>query len=108
MFGSLQTRDGVLITLAFAVGLVLFVMMFAPMAAFLPELFPARVRYTGASATFILAVTLGGGFAPLVATWLTSHWQSPLVLGAYAGALCLISFGCILALPETRDKDFSL
>ncbi|WP_105971078.1 MFS transporter [Streptomyces geranii] len=108
MFGSLQTRDPVLITGAFIVGLVLFSMMFAPMAAFLPELFPARMRYTGASATFILALTLGGGFAPLVATWLTSHWQSPLVLGVYCGLLCLVSLGCLLALPETRDKDFSV
>ncbi|MCL8011491.1 MFS transporter [Streptomyces sp. AS02] len=108
MFGALQTRDGLLITGAFTIGLVLFVMMFAPMAAFLPELFPARLRYTGASATFILAVTLGGGFAPLVATWLTSHWQSPFVLGLYAGALCLVSLGCVLALPETRDKDFGV
>ncbi|MGW0710922.1 MFS transporter [Streptomyces sp. NPDC002643] len=107
MFGSLQTRDAVLITGAFTIGLVLFAMVFAPMAAFLPELFPARMRYTGASATFILALTFGGGFAPLVATWLTSHWQSPLVLGLYSGLLCLVSLGCLLALPETRDKDFS-
>ncbi|WP_055521339.1 MFS transporter, partial [Streptomyces ossamyceticus] len=107
MFGSLNTGDGVLITGAFSVGLVLFIMMFSPMAAFLPELFPARLRYTGASATFILAATLGGGFAPLVATWLNTHWKSPLILGVYAGALCLVSLVCVLALPETRDKDFS-
>ncbi|MET8979297.1 MFS transporter [Streptomyces sp. NPDC004539] len=107
MFGALQTRDGVLIAGAFTVGLALMVLMFAPLAAFLPELFPARMRYTGASATFILGLTLGGGFTPLVATWLTSHWQSPLVLGLYSGLLCLVSLGCLLALPETRDKDFS-
>ncbi|SPF05611.1 MFS transporter [Streptomyces sp. MA5143a] len=107
MFGSLNTGDGVLITGAFSLGLVLFIMMFSPMAAFLPELFPARLRYTGASATFILAATLGGGFAPLVATWLNTHWKSPLILGLYAGALCLVSLVCVLALPETRDEDFS-
>ncbi|MFK4102881.1 MFS transporter [Streptomyces sp. NPDC019531] len=108
MFGSLKTGNGVLIAGAFTVGLVLFTLMFAPIAAFLPELFPARLRYTGASATFILANTLGGGFAPLVATWLNAHWQSPLVLGAYAGGLCLVSLGCVLALPETRDREFGL
>ncbi|WP_200301204.1 MFS transporter [Streptomyces adelaidensis] len=107
MFGSLETGDGVLITGAFTIGLVLFTMMFSPMAAFLPELFPARLRYTGASATFILAATLGGGFAPLIATWLNSHWQSPFALGLYAGALCLVSLACIRSLPETRDQDFS-
>ncbi|MFF9807911.1 MFS transporter [Streptomyces coeruleorubidus] len=108
MFGALNTRNGLVITGAFTVGLVLFTLMFAPIAAFLPELFPARLRYTGASATFILANTLGGGFAPLVATWLNSHWASPLALGAYAGGLCLVSLACVLALPETRDGDFEL
>ncbi|GHE65915.1 MFS transporter [Streptomyces capitiformicae] len=108
MFGSLNTGDGLLIGGAFTVGLVLLVLMFGPIAVFLPELFPARLRYTGASAAFILANTLGGGFAPLVATWLNSHWQSPLVLGAYAGTLCLVSLACVLALPETRDKEFGL
>ncbi|MBL1102650.1 MFS transporter [Streptomyces coffeae] len=106
MFGSLKTGNGILITGAFTIGLVLFTLLFSPIAAFLPELFPARLRYTGASATFILASTLGGGFAPLVATWLNTHWQSPFVLGFYVGALCLVSLSCILALPETRDVEF--
>ncbi|MFD2688566.1 MFS transporter [Streptomyces phyllanthi] len=108
MFGSLSTRNGLVITGAFTVGLLFFIMMFSPIAAFLPELFPARLRYTGASATFILANTLGGGFAPLVATWLNSQWQSPLVLGAYAGGLCLVSLFCVLALPETKDQEFDI
>lgn len=106
MFGSLTTGNGLLITGAFTLGLVLFTLMFSPIAAFLPELFPARLRYTGASAAFILANTLGGGFAPLVATWLNTHWASPLALGVYAGGLCLVSLACLLALPETRDKEF--
>ncbi|MCL8013797.1 MFS transporter [Streptomyces sp. AS02] len=108
MFGSLSTRNGLVIAGAFTVGLLFFIMMFSPIAAFLPELFPARLRYTGASATFILANTLGGGFAPLVATWLNSQWKSPLVLGVYAGALCLVSLLCVLALPETRDEEFEV
>ncbi|MGP3964834.1 MFS transporter [Nonomuraea sp. 3N208] len=107
MFGSLQTGNALLITGAFVLGLVLFTLSFSPIAAFLPELFPARLRYTGASAAFILANTLGGGFAPVVATWLNTHWASPLVLGCYAGVLCLISLICVLALPETRDHEFA-
>ncbi|MEQ4722577.1 MFS transporter [Nonomuraea sp. B19D2] len=107
MFGSLQTGNGLLITGALAVGLLLFTLSFAPIAAFLPELFPARLRYTGASTTFILANTLGGGFAPVVATWLNTQWASPLVLGVYAGTLCLVSLVCVLVLPETREQEFS-
>ena len=108
MYASLSSRNGLVITGAYTVGLMLLALMFSPVAAFLPELFPARLRYTGASAAFILANTLGGGFAPLVATWLNSHWESPLVLGFYTGGLCLLSLLCLLALPETRDQEFDI
>ncbi|MEV2210894.1 MFS transporter [Streptomyces sp. NPDC050997] len=106
MYASLSSRDAWVITGAYTVGLMLLALMFSPVAAFLPELFPARLRYTGASAAFILANTLGGGFAPLVATWLNSRWESPLVLGFYTGGLCLLSLLCLLALPETRGHEF--
>ncbi len=108
MYASLSSRDGLVITGAYTVGLMFLALMFSPVAAFLPELFPARLRYTGASAAFILANTLGGGFAPSVATWLNSHWESPLVLGFYTGSLCLVSLLCLLALPETRDHEFGV
>ncbi len=90
------------------VRLMLLTLMFSPTAAFLAELFPAGLRYTGASAAFILANTLGGGFAPRVATWLDSQSSSPLVLGLYTGGLCLVSLACVVALPETREGDFSV
>ncbi|MPY64524.1 MFS transporter [Streptomyces spongiae] len=106
MYASLSSGDAWVITGAYTVGLMLLALMFSPVAAFLPELFPARLRYTGASAAFILANTLGGGFAPLVATWLNSQWETPLVLGFYTGGLCLLSFLCLWALPETRDQRF--
>ncbi|MFF3378533.1 MFS transporter [Streptomyces sp. NPDC002680] len=106
MYASLSSRDGLVITGAYTVGLMFLALMFSPVAAFLSELFPARMRYTGASAAFILANTFGGGFAPSVATWLNSHWESPLVLGFYTGGLCLVSLLCLLALPETREHEF--
>ncbi|WP_329274472.1 MFS transporter [Streptomyces sp. NBC_01451] len=108
MYASLSSRNGLVITGAYTVGLMFLALMFSPVAAFLPELFPARLRYTGASAAFILANTLGGGFAPSIATWLNSHWESPLVLGFYSGGLCLVSLLCLLALPETRDHEFDV
>ncbi|MFG2276126.1 MFS transporter [Streptomyces chartreusis] len=106
MFGSLSTRNIWLITGAFVIGQVLQIMMFSPMAAFMAELFPAHVRYTGASAAFVLANTLGGGFAPLVASWLTSLWASTAVLGIYVAVLCLVSLLCMVRLPESRNEQF--
>ncbi|WP_326524378.1 MFS transporter [Sphingomonas sp.] len=46
----------------FAMGFV-----YGPLGAWLPGLFPPRVRYTGASMTFNIAGVLGGGLTPLIA-----------------------------------------
>ena len=40
---------------------------YGPLGAFLPSLFPPRVRYTGASMAFNLGGILGGGLTPLIA-----------------------------------------
>lgn len=49
--------------------LLLFAMGFAygPLGAWLPGLFPPRVRYTGASMTFNIAGVIGGGLTPVIA-----------------------------------------
>jgi MFS family permease len=41
--------------------------VYGPLGAWLPGLFPARVRYTGASMAFNVGGILGGGVAPLAA-----------------------------------------
>ena len=55
---------------AFAfLALTLFAMgfVYGPLGAWLPGLFPPRVRYTGASIAFNVAGVIGGGLTPLVA-----------------------------------------
>jgi MHS family proline/betaine transporter-like MFS transporter len=42
-----------------------------PTYVFLSDLFPAEVRYSGVGINFNLGVTIFGGFAPLVSTYLT-------------------------------------
>ena len=41
-----------------------------PMPALMSEIFPTRVRSTGLSLGYSLGVTLFGGFAPFIVTWL--------------------------------------
>ena len=48
-------------------GFTLMGLTFGPMAALLPELFPANVRYTGASVAYNLASILGAAVAPFIA-----------------------------------------
>jgi len=67
----------------FAMGFV-----YGPLGAWLPGLFPARVRYTGASMAFNVAGVIGGGLTPLVAQGLaTTHglWAVGWYLSAAAG-----------------------
>jgi MFS family permease len=57
------SRIGIFLSAAlFAMGLV-----YGPLGSWLPGLFPAQVRYSGASVAFNMAGILGGGLAPLIA-----------------------------------------
>jgi len=72
----------------FAMGFV-----YGPLGAWLPGLFPPRVRYTGASMAFNVAGVIGGGLTPLVAQGLATSaglWAVGLYLGG-AAALSLVA-----------------
>ena len=75
--------------------------VYGPLGAFLPHLFPARVRYTGASAAFNLGGILGGGLAPFVA-------QALAVKGGLAPVGLALSAAALLSLaglwPLKREE----
>lgn len=56
-----------LITVIVGLGLI-HPLMYGPMATLFAELFPPRVRYSGASLGYAVGAVLGGGFAPLIFT----------------------------------------
>ena len=78
--------------------------IFAPMGAYLPELFPTRVRYTGASVTYNLAGILGASLAPTIAQMLADRGGLNWV-GAYLTGAALISLAAVLAIGETKKFD---
>nr|WP_009473455.1 hypothetical protein [Rhodococcus sp. JVH1]EJJ01323.1 major facilitator superfamily MFS_1 [Rhodococcus sp. JVH1] len=47
-------------------------MVYGPTAAFLSELFPPQIRYTGLSLAYHIGTGMFGGFTPLVALSLNS------------------------------------
>ena len=77
--------------------LLLFGMGFAygPLGAWLPGLFPPRVRYTGASMTFNIAGVIGGGLTPLIAQALALKGGLAPV-GLYLSAAGLLSLVALL------------
>lgn len=83
-------------------------LLYSVQAALIPELFGTRLRCTGASIGYQMAVPLAGGVAPLIAAVLTKtfpgqYWP----LAAYIIFNSLISLACVLGLSETSRKDLS-
>lgn len=75
--------------------------LYGPMAAFYYEMFPAEVRYSGASLGYQLGAVLGGGFAPLIATSLFAWTGTVLSVGAYVTVAGLVSIWAIVSARET-------
>ena len=74
-------------------------LIFAPMGALLPALFPAPVRYTGASAAYNLGGILGASLAPFAAQLLLARGGLSAV-GLYISTAAAISFAAVLVLRE--------
>jgi len=72
--------------------------------AFLAELFPTRLRYSGLSLTYGIASAVFGGTTPLVAAALAQRTAAPHLPAWYATAASAIAFVCVLSAPETADQ----
>ncbi len=76
--------------------------VYGPLGAWLPGLFPPRVRYTGASMTFNVAGVIGGGLTPFFAQTLAMRGGGLAPVGWYLSAAAVLSLVALLAL-KGRD-----
>jgi metabolite-proton symporter len=98
MFGSGNTW----VVAAFMIlGLGLMGMTYGPLGTLLAELFPAEVRYTGASLTFNLAGILGASLAPYLATMLAKNYGLQYV-GYYLSTAAVISLIALIAAGKLK------
>ncbi len=95
--------SGSLVLVFASLALALFAMgfVYGPLGAWLPGLFPARVRYTGVSLAFNMAGIIGGGLTPVAAETLARHGGLSLV-GVYLAAMSLVSLAALLAMRPRR------
>ncbi|MFH8379390.1 MFS transporter [Kitasatospora sp. NPDC018058] len=107
LFPLLETVRRPLMFVGLAGAMVVLGGMFGPMAAFLPELFPTRVRYTGAALTYNLGGVIGGATTPLVATRLTAAYGTAQLVGWYVAGLGVLALGCLWLLPETTGAELA-
>jgi MFS family permease len=81
-------------------------MVYGPIAAFLVELFPTRIRYTSMSLPYHIGNGWFGGFLPLIATSIVVFTGD-----IYAGLWFPIGVAAMsfivgtIVLPETKDRD---
>jgi MHS family proline/betaine transporter-like MFS transporter len=64
--------------------------------AVMASIFPARTRVTGLSFSYNLGVTLFGGFAPAIFTWLTAITHNNTAPSFYLTAMALVSIVAIV------------
>ena len=94
--------------LLLAILVVYVTMVYGPIAAWLVELFPTRIRYSGLSLPYHIGNGWFGGFLPATAFAIVAAtgniysglWY-PIVIAAGSFVIGLIF------LPETRDRDIS-
>ncbi len=74
---------------------------YGPISATFVEMFPARVRYSGAGITYAIGAIIGGAFAPMIATALFAAFGTNMAVAGYLGALSLIA---LLAASTLKDR----
>ena len=98
------SENSVLIFLT--VGMFIMGLIFGPMSAVLPELFPTNVRYTGSGISYNVASILGAAIAPFVATALVSKYGVGAV-GMYLIVVSVLSLIAIMVMKETKHFDMT-
>jgi len=106
-FPMLGSGENIYIVLAIVIGLVLHGAMYGPQAAFITELFPTRIRYSGVSMAYQLTAIFAGSLAPIIAIALYRQYDSATPVAIYVGISCVISGITALLARETKGVELA-
>ncbi len=87
-----------------SVQVFLVTMVYGPIAAFLVELFPTRIRYTSMSLPYHIGNGIFGGLTPFIATYLSGAFNDPLAGLWYPIGVAAICFVLGMVLLSNRRK----
>jgi metabolite-proton symporter len=96
LFWLVDTRSVPLIVVSLIVLTAANSIMAGPQPALITEMFPIRLRYSGASISYTIASILGGGITPLLATALFAEFGSSVAVSVLITVVALISLAAIL------------
>lgn len=106
-FYLLDTGAALAVIVAIVVGLVLHGVMYGPQAAFLAEMFPTSIRYSGVSLAYQMTSIVAGSLAPIIAITILQHTGSATGVAVYVAIAAGISFIAALLARETRGITFA-
>ena len=96
-FAPFFSTGSLIVTVAFqSMGMLLMGFNYGPVGTALAQIFPAEVRYTGASLSFTLAGILGASLTPYFATTLATNYGLSYV-GYYLSLGAATSISALLA-----------
>ena len=101
----LATQNPLNVFVFLALGFCLMGGLFGPCGAYLPELFPANVRYSGSGLAYNLASILGGAFAPTIATALVAAFGIQGV-GWYLVGMSVLAVVALVLIKESKDMEY--
>jgi hypothetical protein len=106
-FTLFDTGSKPLIFAAIVLSMIPHAMVYGPQAALIAELFPGRLRYSGASIGYQLASLIAGGPAPLVATALLTATRSGYAIAAYILVCALVSLVAASLVKDYTNRDIA-
>jgi MFS family permease len=106
-FHLLDSKATSAVVVAIVVGLLLHGAMYGPQAAFLSEMFPTRMRYSGVSVAYQLTSIVAGSLAPIIAIALLQSTGSAFAVSIYVACAAAVTFAAALIARETRGKPFA-
>lgn len=107
-FPLLRSDSTLLIILAPVVGNFFIAAMWGPLASYVPELFPTKVRYTGAGVSFQTAGVFGGALAPIISTALIAQFNSWVPVAIYLAAMLVLLVVSVFAAKETAHEELTV
>jgi MFS family permease len=105
MFWLVDTGSVVLVLASLVVGFTVHAVMYGPQAAMYAEMFPADVRYSGASLGFQIASVFAGGLAPFIMTALLAATGASWSVSLYIVVLAALTFIAVFSIRESFRRD---
>ncbi|WP_082809487.1 MFS transporter [Tsukamurella tyrosinosolvens] len=100
-FWLVDTGNIWLVATASIIGFSLAGITFGPVAAFVAELFPPRLRFSGATLAYQTSAILVSGSTPFIMTALIEATGGTAAVSGFLLAMALVTLGSAVVLPET-------